>query len=116
MIRRALPALLLPLVLAACASPNFSATGGSGDVGSTNRDRAAYLASCRDQANRVLERQDRGQLMREDERTLRGGTDAGNFGIRSNLDQLGRQFRRDQLAAECARQGAPTVPDRAPRQ
>ncbi|RVT90623.1 hypothetical protein EOD42_23625 [Rhodovarius crocodyli] len=110
---RALPLLLL---LAACASPNFAASGGSGDVGSTNRDRAAYQASCRDQANRVLERQDRGQLMREDERTLRGGTDAGNFGIRSNLDQLGRQYRRDQLMTECMRQGAPTVPDRAARQ
>lgn len=112
---RAVLVLMLPVALAACAGPNFAASGGSGDVGSTNRDRSAYLASCREQANRVLERQDRGQLMREDERGVRVGTDAAASGMRSQIDQLGRQFRRDQLAAECARQGAPTVPDRAAR-
>lgn len=68
------------------------------------RAQAASAAACREQADRVIARQDRGQLLREDERNARLGTETGSYGVRTQIDSLGRQFRRDQIAQDCVRQ------------
>lgn len=71
---------------------------------------AATAAACREQADRVIARQDRGQLLREDERNARLGIETGSYGVRTQIDSLGRQFRRDQIAQDCVRrQPAPPV-------
>jgi hypothetical protein len=105
--------LLLPALLAACAGP---ATDGRLDP------RAPVAAgpggveqACRSRALAVLARQDRGQLLREDERDSRIGVDAGLAGLRSNIDQLGRQYRFDQMVRDCVRNSAPDQRPAAPQ-
>ena len=70
------------------------------------RDRAALVESCRRDADRIVLYRDRGQLMREDERDARIGTDASIYARRTETDRLGRVFERDRIAAECLEQGA----------
>ena len=67
-------------------------------------DRAAIAAACRRDADRVVLYRDRGQLMREDERDARIGTDSSIYARRVETDRLGRAFERDRLAAECVQQ------------
>ena len=78
------------------------------------RDRAAAAAACRRDADRIVLYRDRGQLMREDERDARVGTDASIYARRMETDRLGRAFERDRIAAECLEQdpGAARTPSR----
>ncbi len=94
--QRILPALLA-LALAACvpAPANQSPE---------QRSQAATASACRSEADRVVTRQDRGQILREDERNARLGTETGSYGVRTQIDALGRQFRRDQITQDCIRQ------------
>ena len=71
------------------------------------RDRAAVAEACRRDADRVVLYRDRGQLMREDDRDARVGTDASPFARRFETDRLGRVFERDRIAAECLQQDPP---------
>jgi hypothetical protein len=76
------------------------------------RDQAALAAACRADADRVIMTRDRGQMMREDERDARIGTDASIFARRTETDRLGRLFERDRIAAECLQQNTRTPPQR----
>ena len=76
------------------------------------RDRAALAETCRRDADRIVLYRDRGQLMREDERDARIGTDASIYARRAETDRLGRVFERDRIAAECLQQGATPPPTR----
>jgi hypothetical protein len=71
------------------------------------RDRAAVAEACRRDADRIVLYRDRGQLMREDDRDARVGTDASPFARRFETDRLGRVFERDRIAAECLQQDSP---------
>lgn len=76
------------------------------------RDRAAVAEACRRDADRVVLYRDRGQLMREDERDARIGTDSSIYARRIETDRLGRVFERDRIAAECVDQGTGPAPRR----
>lgn len=76
------------------------------------RDRAALAEACRRDADRVVLYRDRGQLMREDERDARIGTDSSIYARRVETDRLGRVFERDRIAAECLDQGTNSPPRR----
>lgn len=76
------------------------------------RDRAAVAELCRRDADRVVLYRDRGQLMREDERDARIGTDSSIYARRTETDRLGRVFERDRIAAECLEQGVTSPPRR----
>ena len=78
------------------------------------RDRAAVAEACRRDADRIVLYRDRGQLMREDDRDARVGTDASPFARRFETDRLGRVFERDRIAAECMQQDSPS-PSPSPR-
>lgn len=78
----------------------------------TGRDRAALLQACRNDADRALLYRDRGQLMREDERDARVGTDASIYARRMETDRLGRAFERDRVAAACLEQDPQSPPAR----
>lgn len=69
------------------------------------RDRAALAEACRRDADRVVLYRDRGQLMREDERDARIGTDSSIYARRIETDRLGRVFERDRIASDCLEQG-----------
>lgn len=122
----ALFGLLVAAGLAGCARPapapaapsRVSAPAGPGQVYSAPppsqavRDQAATAAGCRSEADRVIATRDRGQLMREDERDARVGTDASIYARRSETDRLGRLFERDRMAADCVQQNTRTAPQR----
>ena len=106
MLRAAL--LLSVLALAACGAPNSStarfdaptlAPPRPGDP-RTNPDVAR---ACREQAARELQRQDRGQLLREDESNSRLGSGFGALPATSQSDALGRQFLFERRINECIR-------------
>ncbi len=106
---RALPVVLL-FSLAACSG--FTPAASRPEARDIERgDRVSVQVACREAADRTLARQDRGQLIREDERNARLGSETGSLGLRAQFDQLGRQFRRDTLARDCERQNAPAAPD-----
>ncbi|MBY0337665.1 MAG: hypothetical protein K2X11_13685 [Acetobacteraceae bacterium] len=98
--------LFLPLALAACSGP---AIEGRLDPRAPVSDGspAGIAQACREQAQTVLARQDRGQLMREDERDSRLGASTGADGLRSSIDRMGRQHRFDQMVRDCIRNAAP---------
>jgi len=79
--------------------------GGVGDAapapGTDLRDRARVTQACREAADRVIVTRDRGQLLREDERDARVGSQASIYSQRAETDRLGRIFERDQLARQC---------------
>ena len=106
MIRTAL--LATPLLLAACVAPRPA--GGPEQA----QGRPGLRVECREAADRTLVRQDRGQLIREDERNARLGSESGGQGLRSTFDTLGRQYRRDRLAADCERQNGYAAPTPQP--
>lgn len=118
---RALRPALLALALlgpGACAprsEPFFTSRPGAPN---TN---PAVNAACRDQSQRIIARQDRSQLMREDERDNRLGAEATPFTQRSLTDRLGREFQYERMVNECVRQNtqasaaaAPAEPAPAP--
>ncbi len=76
------------------------------------RDRAAVAEACRRDADRIVLYRDRGQLMREDERDARVGTEQSIYARRVEIDRLGRIFERDRIAAECLRQQGAGAPPR----
>ena len=106
--------LLALLALGACAprsEPFFTSRPGAPD---TNPQ---VVGACREQSLRVIARQDRSQLIREDERDSRLGAEATPFTFRSQTDRLGRQFQYERMVDECVRQNtqaglrsAPTAP------
>ena len=106
MIRSTLAAAAL--MLTACAAPRPT-------VGPEQAQaRPGLRIECRESADRTVVRQDRGQLIREDERNARLGSETGAQGFRTTFDTLGRQYRRDQLAADCERQNGYAAPTPAP--
>ena len=76
------------------------------------RDQAALAAGCRADADRIVTFRDRGQLMREDERDARIGTDASIYARRGETDRLGRIYERDRIAEDCVQQNTQTPPRR----
>ncbi|MFC7474913.1 hypothetical protein ACFQS7_11145 [Dankookia sp. GCM10030260] len=136
--RGALPGLLLAgLVLSACAGggrdPAISpvslappAAGGGGAAvrsapgqaltapapGQAVRDQAAVASACRRDADRIIVTRDRGQLMREDERDSRVGSQASIYSQRAETDRLGRLFERDRLADQCVQENTRAAPQR----
>jgi len=76
------------------------------------RDAAALAAACRSEADRIIALRDRGQLLREEERDARLGSDASIYDLRVPIDRLGRQFARDQVMDECILQNQQTTPRR----
>jgi hypothetical protein len=76
------------------------------------RDQAALAAACRQDADRIITTRDRGQLMREDERDSRIGSQASIFAQRTETDRLGRIFERDRIAADCVQENTRTTPQR----
>lgn len=111
-------AVALPLAPPVAARPPLPPRAGSGPVFASPppsqavQDRVAVAEACRRDADRVVLYRDRGQLMREDERDARVGTDSSIYARRAETDRLGRAFERDRLAAECLGQGtsAPSPP------
>jgi hypothetical protein len=76
------------------------------------RDQAALAAACRQDADRIITTRDRGQLMREDERDSRIGSQASIYAQRTETDRLGRIFERDRIAADCVQENTRTAPQR----
>jgi hypothetical protein len=76
------------------------------------RDQAALAAACRRDADRIITTRDRGQLMREDERDSRIGSQASIYAQRAETDRLGRIFERDRIAADCVQENTRTAPQR----
>lgn len=124
-----LPALLLSAVaLSACGAANsptarFDAPTLAPSRPGDPRTNPAVTQSCREQAARELQRQDRGQLLREDESSSRQGSGFGGLPATSQSDVLGRQFLFERRINECIRantqneaaaQPAPATPVAAP--
>jgi hypothetical protein len=80
--------------------------------GQAVRDQAALAAACRSDADRIIITRDRGQLMREDERDARIGTDSSIYARRAESDRLGRIYERDRIAEDCVQQNTRTAPQR----
>lgn len=139
--RGALPGLVLAgLALAACAgggrdpaissvsvAPSAARAGAAGPVaglaapgqgptapgaGQAVRDQAAVASACRRDADRIIVTRDRGQLMREDERDSRIGSQASIYSLRAETDRLGRLFDRDRLADQCVQENTRAAPQR----
>jgi hypothetical protein len=91
--------LLLPALLAACAgtSPGTSpGTGpGTGDE--------ARLAACRAEAERMVMRRERGQVMRADEAESSRGFVTVTPAGRVTNDRAFAQMDRDRIIADCMR-------------
>lgn len=103
-----LPVLLLPLLLVACGAPGsttprfesptlFQARPGD------PRTNPAVVEACRQQAAQQIQRQDRGQLMREDESQSRLGASFAAGPSSHQSDRLGRQFQFERRIDECVR-------------
>jgi hypothetical protein len=104
-------ALLLPALLLAGCAAGFGPPPPPG-ARSTNPE---VVNACRAQAAAVISRQDRGQLIREDERDSRLGSETtGTLAFRAPIDRLSRQHRFDRMIEECVRSntqaGAPPRP------
>ena len=80
--------------------------------GQAVRDQAAVAAACRRDADRIIVTRDRGQLMREDERDSRIGSQASIYSQRAETDRLGRLFERDRLADQCVQENSRAAPRR----
>ncbi|MBX9752056.1 MAG: hypothetical protein K5Q68_20885 [Roseococcus sp.] len=113
-------ALLLSLLsLAACGSSasfpgNFSAPTLSPPRPGDPRTNEAVAQACREQAARELQRQDRGQLLREDESSSRTGAGFGGLPATNQSDVLGRQYLFERRINECIRLNTQTAPSVQP--
>ena len=108
----AAPAVATP-VFPAAAAPRTPAPGQvitAPPASQAMRDQAAVAAGCRLDADRIVTTRDRGQLMREDERDARVGTDASIYARRGEIDRLGRLYERDRIADECLQQNTRGTP------
>jgi hypothetical protein len=96
--------VLGPLLLAGCGLATFQAPPPVPPRASDN----ARAAACRAQAEEVVNRRERGQLFRNDDRDSREGIGAiGN--LRGPADRLGAQFDRDRYIQDCLRAAEPPV-------
>lgn len=94
-------ALLLPALLLMGCAQVFAPPPPSPGTRGTNPE---VVAACRTQAAALIARQDRGQLMREDERNARLGSETtGTLAFRAPLDRLSREHRFEQMVEECVR-------------
>jgi hypothetical protein len=91
--------LLLALLVAGCAAPADPA----------RNERATITEACRNEATRVVQWRDRGQLMRTDETESGLGTQTIAPYDRVAWDRYVQQTTRDRMTAECVR-GATTTP------
>ena len=111
-----------PAISSVAAAPSPRGAAAAGGAGGTVytaaapnqglRDQAAVAAACRTDAERIIVTRDRGQLMREDERDSRMGSQASIFSQRTETDRLGRLFERDRLAGQCVQENTQAVPQR----
>ncbi|UPY38548.1 hypothetical protein [Sediminicoccus sp. KRV36] len=111
-------ALAAPL-LVACGAPNsttarFDAPTLAPPRPGDPRTNPAVAQACREQAAREIQRQDRGQLLREDESNSRQGSGFGALPATSQSDLLGRQFLFDRRINECIRANTQTDPSVQP--
>jgi hypothetical protein len=109
-------ALLLPVILlTACNNTPLMAPARPGDAMRTNPQ---VTAACREETARRIQRQDRGQLMREDERDSRLGSETSSLSPAVQTDRLGRQFQFSREVDDCVRantrQGMPQQAPEAP--
>lgn len=109
-------ALLLPALLLAGCAQGFAPPPPPPGARSSNPE---VVAACRAQAASVITRQDRGQLIREDERNSRLGSETtGSLAFRAPIDRLSREYRFEQMVDECVRantrETAPAAPPPAP--
>lgn len=105
-------ALLLPvLLLAACSNTPLIPPPRPGDAARTNPQVAQ---ACREETARRIQRQDRGQLMREDERDSRLGSETVSSSQAMQTDRLGRQFQFSREMDDCIRANTrQTIPQAA---
>ncbi|TCZ66843.1 hypothetical protein [Roseicella aquatilis] len=109
------PVSLAPEPRSGPPAPIPSAPGGAATIQAANqgvRDQAAVAAACRRDAERIIVTRDRGQLMREDERDSRMGSQASPFSQRVETDRLGRLYERDRLMDQCIRENTRAAPQR----
>jgi hypothetical protein len=104
-------ALFLALALAACTQAPPQALPRAPAQPGAPATNPAVVAACREQVSRQLVRQDRGQLLREEERDARLGSDV--TGARLPIDPLGRSTQFGRMVDECVR--ANTLPGPAAR-
>jgi hypothetical protein len=110
---------LFALLLSGCAGglgPSFAAPEPRSGARNTNPQ---VVEACRQQSANLLTRQDRGQLIREDEREARLGSETtGTLAFRAPIDRLSREYRFDRMVDECVRANtrasAPEAPSPAP--
>ncbi|MBS7811319.1 hypothetical protein [Roseococcus pinisoli] len=107
-------ALLLPLLLlSAC---NNTPLIRQADPGDSIRTNPQVAQACREETARRIQRQDRGQLMREDERDSRLGSETVSASQAMQTDRLGRRFQFDREVQECIRANTQaSMPQPAPR-
>jgi hypothetical protein len=103
---------VMPSRAAAPGGPGRTAPAQGQAQAQAVRDQAAIAAACRQQADRIIMTRDRGQLMREDERDSRIGSEASIFARRTETDRLGRIFERDRLAEQCVQENTRAAPQR----
>ncbi|HEV7456130.1 MAG TPA: hypothetical protein VGN96_05085 [Roseococcus sp.] len=97
-------ALLLPVLLLAGCAQGFAPPPPPPGARSSNPQ---VVAACRAQAASIITRQDRGQLIREDERNSRLGSETtGSLAFRAPIDRLSREYRFEQMVDECVRANA----------
>ncbi|MBX9702052.1 MAG: hypothetical protein K2X74_21635, partial [Acetobacteraceae bacterium] len=76
------------------------------------RDQAAVIAACRQQAERTILQRDRGQILREEEQAARVGASTSVADSQFTSDRLGRVFARDRLVEDCVEANRPLPPRR----
>ncbi|MCO6415711.1 hypothetical protein JYK14_05900 [Siccirubricoccus sp. KC 17139] len=110
-----LPCLLAVGLLAGCAGgpdPAVSPIATPRTAPDSQAEQTALANACRQEADRIVATRDRGQLMREDERDSRVGSQTSIFAQRAETDRLGRIFERDRIASDCVAQNARSAPQR----
>jgi len=101
--------LLLPLLLvSACGATNapfasFEAPSLSAPRPGDPRTNPAVAQSCREQVSAETRRQERGNLMREDDRGSLVSAPFAGQGATSSTERLGQQFQFDRRVNECIR-------------
>lgn len=100
--------------LAACGAPLPSVSPITAPAPVPRGERDARYEACREQATRVVQYRERGQLMRSDETESGRGTMGVSPMMRVDNDRGAAQIDRDRLVAECLR--ASPDPVRGPGQ
>lgn len=102
-------ALLLPLLLiTACGATNapfaaFEAPSLSPPRPGDPRTNPAVAQACREQVSAETRRQERGNMMREDDRGSLNAAPFAGQGAISSTERLGQQFQFDRRVNECIR-------------